>query len=488
MNVTRWNSDFIGAAGGWQSAGGWTGDTGPSTVPDAIRFDVGGGSPAKAAHAKLTTLVSFTGADGSDPIAALFADAAGDLFGTAVAGSPNLHGTVFEVAKTQDGYASAPTTLVSFTGADGSAPECTLIADAAGDLFGTTEFGGRVGLGTVFEIAKTQGGYASSPTTLANFSGDGYSPTAGLFADAAGDLFGTTGDGGAHYQGMVFEIAKTEGGYADTPTILFSFTGPDGAHPQGSLIADAAGDLFGTTFVGGALGYGTVFEIVKTEGGYADAPTTLVSFIGADGANPLANLIADAAGDLFGTTSNGGADNAGTVFEIAKTQGGYADAPTTLVSFSGADGAHPYGGLIADAAGDLFGTTNNGGIKDQGTVFEIAKTQGGYADAPTTLFFFKRAHGTHPQGSLIADAAGDLFGTTFEGGASRYYGTVFEIKNSGFALPAAAPAPVNQPSPLGAAFVQAMASHGQRGFGGTSPAIFAFPHETRSLLAPPNIA
>jgi uncharacterized repeat protein (TIGR03803 family) len=166
------------------------------------------------------------------------------------------------------------------------------------------------------------------------------------------------------------------------PTLV-SFTHYDGEYPASNLIADAAGDLFGTTYGGGADFDGTVFEIVKTEGGYADAPTALVSFTGADGETPLGGLIADSAGDLFGMTGLGGADNEGTVFEIAKTQDGYAAAPTTLVSFTGANGVQPTGSLIVDGAGDLFGATSSGGAANEGTVFEIAKVEGGYAGAPT---------------------------------------------------------------------------------------------------------
>ena len=192
----------------------------------------------------------------------------------------------------------------------------------------------------MFEIAKTASGYASTPTTLVSFNGaDGTFPEGSLIADANGDLFGTTEDGGANDDGTVFEIAKTAGGYASTPITLASFNDDDGAFPEGSLIADANGDLFGTTLEGGANEVGTVFEIAKTAGGYASAPTTFISFDQAHGAFPEGSLIADANGDLFGTTLEGGANDDGTVFEIPKTAGGYASTPTMLVSFNGTDGS-----------------------------------------------------------------------------------------------------------------------------------------------------
>ena len=389
----------------------------------------------------LTTLVTFNGANGSKPDSSLIADANGDLFGTTSMGGANGQGTVFEIVKTAAGYASTPTVLVTFDVASGFRPEAGLIVDANGDLFGTTIGGGANGLGTVFEIAKTASGYASTQTTLVSFNGpDGSTPSFGaLLADANGNLFGTTDQGGANDFGTVFEIAKTAGGYASTPTTLVSFNGTNGEIPGAGLIADANGDLFGTTFAGGASNDGTLFEIAKTAAGYASTPTTLFGFDGPHGANPFGSLIADANGDLFGTTAAGGLSNLdfGTVFELAKTAGGYASTPTVLLSFDGSNGKTPGGGLIADANGDLFGTATRGGSGGEGTVFEIQKTAGGYGATPIELAGFNGTNGGFPESSLIADANGDLFGTTDAGGANDD-GTVFEITGSGF-VPATPP-------------------------------------------------
>ena len=400
--------------------------------------------------ATLTTLVDFpypVNAPGGS-LGDLIADSNGDLFGAAPLSEANDGGagTVFEIAKTAAGYASTPTTLVSFDGADGDEPGAGLIADANGDLFGTTQLGGANDDGVVFEIAKTATGYASAPTTLVSFNlADGLTPQGSLIADAEGDLFGTTEFGGANGDGTVFEIAKTPTGYASAPSTLVSFNLADGVYPEGSLIADANGDLFGTTSDGGSPGQGlpsgTVFEIAKTAAGYASTPTILVSFnmlaILGFPIEPEGSLIADANGDLFGITEFGGLVDGlpgpGSVFEIAKTAAGYASAATTIATFSGPDGSSPMGGLIADAAGDLFGTTKSGGAGGFGTVFEIEKTLTGYASAPTTLVSFNGAEGGGPEASLIADADGDLFGTT-----AAYNGTVFEITDSGFV---ATPAP-----------------------------------------------
>ena len=198
-------------------------------------------------------------------------------------------------------------------------------------------------------------------TTLVSFNGaSGQFPDAGLIADAAGDFFGTTSWGGASGYGTVFELVN-DGGSNYTPVTLLSFSDTPGVEgSESGLIADATGDLFGTTPSGGTADDGTVFELVSNGGG-SYTPVTLLSFNGENGALPFAGLIADAAGDLFGTTASGGANGDGTVFEIAKTGTGYASTQTILFSFNGMDGASPVRGLIADATGDLFGTTNRAG-------------------------------------------------------------------------------------------------------------------------------
>src|SRR5271166_1997683 len=234
-------------------------------------------------------------------------------------------------------------TLVSFNGSNGDFPEGGLIADANGDLFGTTLSGGADGRGTLFEIvnngALAARSYASTPTTLLSLSVSQYLG-GNLIADANGDLFGLTWNDGANGDGTVSELAKTASGYASAPTTLVSFNGDNGQAPTGSLVADANGDLFGTTGGGGAYGESTLFEIVNNGApaapSYATTPTTLVSFNYPD--YPSGILVGDANGDLFGTTSQGGADGYGSVFEIAKTASGYASTPTTLVSFGEDDG------------------------------------------------------------------------------------------------------------------------------------------------------
>ena len=359
---------------------------------------------------QLSTLATFTGANGAKPLSNLVSDAAGDLFGVTSGGGAGNDGTVFEIAKST----GALTTIASFTSANGADP-LGVTSDAAGDLFGTIYVGANND-GTVFEIAKSTG----ELTTLATFTGaNGANPLGTVISDAAGDLFGTTGYGGANGYGTVFEIAKSTGKL----TTLATFTGANGATPAGSLTIDAEGDLFGTTANGGAAGDGTVFEIAKSTGEL----TTLATFTGANGEHPERGLTIDAAGDLFGTTFRGGADNDGTVFEIVKSTG----ALITLATFTGANGASPLSQLVSDAAGDLFGTTETGGADNGGTAFEIAKSTG----LLSTLATFTGANGDELNGGLTINSAGDLFGTTYYGGANDD-GTVFELPATFVATPA----------------------------------------------------
>ena len=314
-------------------------------------------------------------------------------------------------------------TLTTLVSSNYGRVEGSLLVDSRGDLFGTTVGGGVFGLGTVFELVKTSTGYASTPTVLASFDGvDGGVSEGSLLADAEGDLFGTTSAGPGNISGSVFEIAKTSAGYDSTPGTLINFIGANGLRPEAGLVADASGNLFGTTPATTSAGpsggddNGTGFEITKT-GQFS----TLVTFNGVD-VGSSAGLIVDASGDLFGTTESGGANNGGTAFEIVKTPTGYASTPSTLVSFPEDFGAS---GLIADAHGDLFGTSGN-------LVFEIVKTATGYASTPTTLASFP-VDVVAPVGGLVMDANGDLFGTTR--GFLLNQGAVFEIKKtaSGYA-------------------------------------------------------
>jgi uncharacterized repeat protein (TIGR03803 family) len=396
---------------------------------------------ANAAGWVLTPLVSFNAKNGGGayPQGTLISDASGNLYGTTYEGGLHGYGTVFELKKTSTGtgYASTPTILLNFADSNGANPEAGLVRDAAGDLLGTTFVGGANKYGTVFELKKTSTGtgYAPTPSILSFDGNNGANPVAGLAADAAGNLYGTTEYGGLDF-GTVFELIKQSGGNYSFTT-LWSFLPNFGvfsdnveAYPAGGLVLNTAGDIFGTTTDGATtsacdpsfFGYcGSVFELVNQGGGNYSL-TTWYNLESYDGETPLGGLIINS-GFLLGTTYTGTTTADGSVFAIQ------APSSISYVSFEGtSDGANPRAGLVANAAGDLFGTTVNGGAYGYGTVFEMAKTSATSWSAPTVLFSFdNNINGFHPFGGLFVNTAGDLFGTTNYGGAYGY-GTVFELK------------------------------------------------------------
>ena len=352
-----------------------------------------------AAAQQLTTLYSFTGSDGANPSAGLIADPAGNLYGTTAGGGASGQGTVFQLDPSGN-----PTVLYSFTGGDGSHPGGVLIADAAGNLYGTTISGGAQDAGTVFQLTPS-----GTLNVLYSFTGgsDGALPWAGMIADTAGNLYGTTYGGGASGQGTVFQLDPS-----GTLTVLYSFTGGNDASPWSGLIADAAGNLYGTTE--GGDGPGEVFQL--TPSGILNV---LHNFTGRDGAIPHSGLIFDAAGNLYGTTHNGGTSGYGTVFQLDPS-----GTLTVLHSFTeGRDGAYPEAGVIADMAGNLYGTTYGGGASGQGTVFQLDPS-----GTLNVLYSFTGGNDASPWAALIADAAGNLYGTT-EGGDGP--GEVFQLTPSG---------------------------------------------------------
>lgn len=307
------------------------------------------------------------------------------------------------------------TTVATFSSSLlGSKPYAGVIFDAAGNLYGTTSDGGMNNEGTVFEVLAV----VHTLTTLVTFDDtNGDRPIGGLVADAAGNLYGTTSDGGANSDGTVFEVSASN----HTLTTLASFDGIRGANPYAGLTVDASGNLYGTTFNGGANDDGTVFEVSAAR----HTLTTLASFNGTNGMHPRGGLVVDAAGNLFGTANGGGASNDGTVFEVSAAD----HAITALASFGSPNGVTPGAGLVADAAGNVYGTTTKGGANDDGTVFEVSAA----GHTLTTLASFDATDGIDPEAGLIADASGNLYGTTNNGGANGA-GTVFQFSAAGHTL------------------------------------------------------
>jgi uncharacterized repeat protein (TIGR03803 family) len=371
-----------------------------------------GGAPA----ATEKVLHSFAGgpSDGANPKAGLVEGSDGNFYGTTYKGGGPGLGTVFKITP-----AGAETVLYSFTGSDGAKPRASLIEGSDGNFYGTTLQGGVFFGGTLFKV--TPGGAESVLYSFCSQTActDGHHP-AGLVEGSDGNFYGTAYEGGKG-QGTVFQVTPSGG-----ERVLHSFAAGsgDGAFPQGGLIEGSDGNFYGTTVGGGAFSQGTVFMV--TPGG---AETVLYSFgrYAGDGAHPNAGLIEASDGNFYSTATFGGASGNGAVFKV--TPGG---AESVLYSFTGgSDGGFPLSGLITDARGNLYGTTSRGGASGKGTVFKI--TPGG---AETVLHSFGgyAGDGTNPYlAALVADSKGNLYGTTTAGGASNL-GTVFELSGTGFAV------------------------------------------------------
>jgi uncharacterized repeat protein (TIGR03803 family) len=396
--------------------------------------------PPVLAASKEKVLHDFDRTSGQQPHGVTF-DAAGNLYGTTSEGGANL-GVVFQLTPGANGT-WIEKVLHSFQGPDGSEPQAELALDAAGNLYGTTYYGGAsgsgcgsYGCGTVFRLAPHPNGQWSE-TVLYSFDGDdGLNPVSGVVYDVAGNLYGTTPYGGipggcaGSGCGLIFQLVPHNNG-TWTENVLHRFgKGKDGSVPWGGLIFDATGNLYGTTTYGGAYGYGTVFELAPaTDGKWIEK--VLHSFNNKDGSDPGFSLTLDSMGDLYGVTMFGGdlrcdvRAGCGTVFELIPG----ADGKWTekvLHAFH-RNWAASSSGVIFDAAGNLYGTTTYGGRFDRGILFKLSPGANGKWTATTLRSFFGE-RGIFPDGRLTIDGAGNLYGTTSEGGMrDGCCGLVFEF-------------------------------------------------------------
>ncbi len=401
-------------------------------------------SGARAAAAE-KVVHSFNGVpDGSDPAATLAQDAAGNFYGTTVSGGTgtlctNGCGTVFELSPLAGGKWKEKV-LYSFTGgSDGRNPYGGVILDSKGDLYGTTVSGGSGGTcsgdgcGVVFLLSKSGNHWVE--TVMYNFTGgkDGFGPGGALVFDSVGNLYGTTPDGGNLHKcngggcGVVYQISPIRGG-GWKQTVLHTFTGgADGAVGSlGPLLIDKTGNIFGIAELGGdsSCQCGTVYKLTLVSGQWKFK--TLHAFTGLPGAGfPYGGVIEDGKGNLYGSTYYGGAGGQGSVFKLAKSAGKYAES--VLYSFTGgSDGGSPTTTLMFDAKGNLYGTTSAGGDSNgDGVVFKLTPKAGGKWSESTVHRFGKGSDGRNPYYGLVSDKAGHLFGTTAIGGSGN--GVVFEI-------------------------------------------------------------
>ncbi len=384
-------------------------------------------SGARAAS-KYKTLHAFTGTDGVYPNLTVTFDAAGNLYGAACSGGAYGYGVVFKLAPQPDG-SWTESALRQFNGsADGSCPIGGLIFDAAGNLYGVTNQGGVHGSGVVFKLVhSSSGSWAESVLYAFTGSADGSYPDCPLIFDAQGNLYGTVVYAGSYGWGAVFKLTpNSDGTWAES--VLHAFTGgTDGGHPVTGLIFDLSGSLYGTTYWGGASGNGTAFKLTPNANGGWDESLLHTFTGGMDGAYPSGWLIFDAVGNLYGTTDVGGAYGDGVVFKIAPTSsGGWQE--TVLHQFTGGIvGGRAWGGcgLALDQAGNLYGQRWNGGAYGYGVVFKLAPTSSN-TWKETVLHAFKDAPGALPDGGVTWNAAGSLYGTT-SGDGSTTFGSVFEI-------------------------------------------------------------
>jgi uncharacterized repeat protein (TIGR03803 family) len=357
---------------------------------------------------------------GIEPVAGVVRDAQGNVYGATAYGGAANSGIVYRI--TADSQYSV---LYSFTGgADGSTPVGGLIFDGFGNLYGTTSKGG-LNYGTVFELSPPPPGKkAWTLTTLHSFQAgaDGAFPQGRVMFDFFGHLYGTTMQGGTSDYGTVFEL--TPGG---PETVIYSFKGAgDGRYPMGGLTADASGNLFGTASQTGATGLGVIFELHAQGGSWLESVVHNFAGQPGDGDTPLGDLAIDANGNFYGTTSKGGADNLGTVFELVPphiyglSRGHARNLPIhfgswtvyVLHSFSGSDGAGPISGVAVDAASNIYGTTPFGGALGHGAAYKVGASGLSY----TVLHSFANASdGGAPEGDVLLDSAGGVWGTTASG-------------------------------------------------------------------------
>lgn len=385
-----------------------------------------------------TVLHSFKSKEGASPMMGLVFDSAGNLYGVAGGEGGFGAGSVFELSPSGSSWTEK--TLHSFSGgSDGGTPRGTLILDSLGNLYGTAKLGGSKGVGVAYELTKSASG-TWSEKVLHNFGSakDGQYPVGNLIFDSEGNLYGTTEGGGAfgngteNVGGTAYKLAPpAKSGGSWTETVIHSFgNGVDGVSPKANLVLDALGNLYGTTMLGGTLSGGTVFEISpQSKGGWKENILyNFLSYFG-DGDKPVAGLIIDSSGNLYGTTSRGGGWGGGTgggiVFELSPSTGG-TWTQTQLCNFetSFSSPSLPYSNLTFDSAGNLYGTTLQGG--GVGTVFEVPVGEVG-DNCGDFLWGFSGTGGEKPAvGALIFDSSGNIYGATQDGGANKE-GAVFKI-------------------------------------------------------------
>jgi len=380
-----------------------------------LLFFVTASQPARSQTYKVIHNFTAKGSDGATPYGGPILEASGNLYGTTYLGGIAGAGSVYKLSPS--GSAWKYTSLYSFkAGADGSGPAFGSLAVGANGLFGTTEGGGNFGI--VFAVCAC----VTKEKVIHTFgnANDGAQPIGGVVFDSAGNFYGTTSLGGAYGNGTVFEGTRYGHGWIEKP--IYSFTdGTDPINPPAGVTLDAQGNLYGTASLGGAYGYGAVYKLSRSASGWTE--TVLYNFQALDdGANPVGGVIVDSAGNLYGTTFDGGVNGGGTVYQLSPSGEGWTFS--ILYSFVGGYGG-PYNKLTLDANGNLYGFTNAEGANGLGSIFKLAPGNGGWTF--TDLYDFAGgSDGGLPYGSVAVDGKGNVFGTAVVGGTDNQ-GVVFEI-------------------------------------------------------------
>jgi uncharacterized repeat protein (TIGR03803 family) len=375
-----------------------------------------------------TVLYPFTPSTGIGPYGSLVFDVTGNLYGVTSAGGANGNGAVFELSKNNNGGWTY-TVLYSFgifdDGADSVSP---LVFDKAGNLYGTTGYGGSgCNCGTVFELTPKGGAWTEQVLySFTSYNGDGEYPYAGVTFESAGHLYGTTYYGGANGIGAVFELIQSSSGW--TERIVYSFSGTDGEYPYGGLVF-YKGNLYGTTGQGGTKNAGVVYKLVPSKGKWKE--TVVHNFgIGKDGTLPIGVVTFDAQGRMSGTTYEGGAYNLGTVYQLTPTNSGWTES--SRYSFKGGNnGANPFFGRLAfDKTGRIYGTTYQGGTSGLGTAFVLTHSKTGFSER-ILHSFTGDTDGSSPYAGMVLGRDGNLYGDTTAGGGDTFCssgcGTIFGI-------------------------------------------------------------
>ncbi len=352
---------------------------------------------------------------GLRPFSALTFDNAGNLYGVTTLGGLHDRGVVYEISSSSSGWTEK--TLYSF---GAFYPyDAALIFDGAGNLYGVATEGGLYNKGVAFELTPSTSG-EWSVKVIHNFGdgSDGEYPEGALIMDSAGNLYGTTYYGGDSNGGCAFEFSPTTGGFW-REQVLHSFgSGGDGYYPQAALTFDSTGNLYGTTYMGGSDQVGVVFELEPSGSGWSES--VLYNFqAGTDGSRPFSNVTLDSRGNLYGTTEEGGNSNLGTVFELSPSGSGWTER--VIHSFSGIDGELPVTGLVLHG-GSLYGTTSLG-LNSGGTVYALTPDSVGDWTEKVLYSFTGENGGDYPSG-LIHDSAGNLYGANPYGYGD---GIVFEV-------------------------------------------------------------